>query len=78
MKFWLPYTIENNLGDIEFEVKVEFLPGEAEVRYTSNGDGYPGSPATVEVLAIDLVAIEDGLDRITDISEWARDSILTD
>lgn len=28
-------------------IKVECVPGEPEVRYTRNGDGNPGSPATV-------------------------------
>ncbi len=28
-------------------IEVECDPGEPEVRYTKNGDGYPGSPATV-------------------------------
>jgi len=34
------------------------IPGEKEVRYTGNGDGYPGSPEILEINAI----FYDGVD----------------
>ena len=37
---------------IEFEVEFDYSPGEPEVRYYSDGSGYPGSDPELNVTAI--------------------------
>lgn len=85
MRFWLSYEIEHVLGDVRFEVQVQWTQGEREVRYTRNGDGYPGSPPEVEVLTIDVMKITNGYDNVelepaiitalkTDLEVWCEDN----
>lgn len=53
-------VIHWNLGpnEIDCEVTLKLCRGERRVMYDRNGDGYPGSPPTVEI--IDAMAILPG------------------
>lgn len=42
---------------VTVEIEFELEPGEPEVRYTRNGDGYPGSPDAVYVTAVKVTSI---------------------
>ena len=44
-----PITISN---EVEFEVSYDYYPAEEMVWRDSDGGGYPGAPATVEINAI--------------------------
>ncbi len=53
MRHYLDYTLEE-LGPeldicLEMVVGVDADPGEPMVMYDRNGDGYPGSPPTIEI-----------------------------
>lgn len=37
---------------IEFEVEYDYQPEEKEVRYYSDGSGYPGCPASLDITEI--------------------------
>ena len=46
----MEYTLENEAGEeIDFEVDYDYTPGEPMMRYTRNGDGYPGSAPYCEL-----------------------------
>lgn len=34
---------------VKFEVEYTYIPGESQVMYYPNGDGYPGSPPEIEI-----------------------------
>lgn len=38
--------------DILFEVSFEYYPEEKMVRYYKDGSGYPGSPASIEIVDV--------------------------
>ena len=40
--------IRINFKGVEFEVEFDYQPSEPEVRYYSDGSGYPGCPEAVE------------------------------
>lgn len=44
------WTEENEEVALDFVIEYTFWPGEPMVRYTRNGDGYPGSPDSVELI----------------------------
>lgn len=62
MKSTITHTDEDfdsPLGDVvlEFNIEFNFTAGEKMIRYTKNGDGYPGSPDEIEILNCRCVSI---------------------
>lgn len=47
------------LGPIYVEVDIDYKvwPAEAEVRYYSDGSGYPGSPPEIEILDVAVTSV---------------------
>jgi len=54
-------------GEIKFEGKYHFTPGEEMVRYYKDGSGYPGSPPEFEFY--EFVPTNPGLDKKI-IGDW--------
>jgi hypothetical protein len=44
-------------GNFEFRIWYEIDPGYRDVMYTANGDGYPGSPPSVNLLSADCTDV---------------------
>ena len=66
-------TVHRCIGpdmDVECEVDVTIHPAEPMVMYDSNGEGYPGSSASAEILSGDAAVIEDGKRRELTDEEW--------
>ncbi len=57
-------------NDAECKVDVMLYPAEPMVMYDSNGEGYPGSPASAEVMSRGAVVIENGKRRELTDEEW--------
>jgi hypothetical protein len=38
--------------EVEFEVNYDYQPGEPEVRYYSDGSGYPGCPESCDITEV--------------------------
>lgn len=71
-------TIE--YSGVEIIVVGEYTPEEQEVRYYSDGSGYPGAPAEFEIQKIlykgvDVFDIYENLDELEDIAEACIDKI---
>ena len=45
-------------GYAEVAVEFNFWPGEKRVMYDRNGDGYPGSPAEIEIIGATVIYLE--------------------
>lgn len=72
-------TTNSNIDGLEVAVEFEFDEGEPEVRYypgrrgcCPNGDGHPGSPASVNILRVTLE--KDG--KELDIVDYLPDDII--
>jgi len=51
--------LELDIGNIFMTVWIEYeiFPGEPEVRYDSNGTGYPGSPPSIEIIDVEVTSV---------------------
>lgn len=67
------HDAEDRDQQLELEIDYVIYPGEPMVRYTRNGDGYPGSPAECEIHAVRCTSINlaDG-ERVPDEAENAE------
>ena len=58
----MDWSLENKDGvEVDFEVEYDVDTGEKMIRYTRNGDGYPGSPPSAEIT--NIKDIEEQLGR---------------
>ena len=62
------HSIKVLLGGVEFDVSFDFQPEEKEVRYYSDGSGYPGCSAEIEITNIEYEG-EDWNDYLSDKAE---------
>ena len=45
--------------DVEFNIEFSYSPGTPDVWYLPNGDpGYPGDPAEIDIISIELWGVE--------------------
>lgn len=67
------HDAEERDQQLELEIDYVIYPGEPMVRYTRNGDGYPGSPAECEIHKVRCTSINlaDG-ERVPDEAENAE------
>jgi hypothetical protein len=75
-----PWGVES--VQCEVEIEYDFSPGEKMVRYYPNGDGYPGSPPSVDLTDFNLISVSSPNEAITLIpnteqyNAWAKKYIL--
>jgi len=50
--------IKLEIRGIDFDVKFDYQPAEKEVRYYSDGSGYPGCPASITYIHIEFKGID--------------------
>jgi hypothetical protein len=68
-----------DINGIDFEVEFDFQPEEKEVRYYSDGSGYPGCPASIDNINVsfkgtdftDFMKETIGLDKVEELL-WKR------
>ena len=69
-----------NYKGVDLDIHYDYQPEEKEVRYYSDGSGYPGCPESLDITAIYLNGtnvtelLEDQLDKIYDAMEEYRES----
>lgn len=68
----LHHTIEELGADSSLEVAIDyyFTPGEPMVRYDRNGDGYPGSPAHVDIEGVVVTRWDVGKEQRKPTDHW--------
>ena len=72
------YVTIEELGhdsSLEVEILYEYFPGEKMVMYYPNGDGYPGSPASVEFLSAYVVRWDVGTELRKRVTSWLWESL---
>ena len=50
--------IKLNIRSIDFDVTFDYQPEEKEVRYYSDGSGYPGCPASITYIHIEFQGVD--------------------
>lgn len=68
-----------NFKGIDFDIEFDYQPEEKEVRYYSDGSGYPGCPASIDNISVyhkgtdftEFISEIVGLDKIEE-ELWAR------
>jgi len=63
-----------NFKGVELRVEYDYQPEEKEVRYYSDGSGYPGCPESFEITAIYLVHGKEKID-VMELCEAYYDEI---
>ena len=69
-----------NYKVVDLDIHYDYQPEEKEVRYYSDGSGYPGCPESLDITAIYLNGtnvtelLEDQLEKIYDAMEEYRES----
>lgn len=77
-------TIDGVEYEEEWELELHFTPEEKAVMYDSNGTGYPGSPAEVELISAELIERTDENGKkvdcegmVLDGSDWDKRAGIT-